>query len=220
MKNTFLNILKKLAIPILGLGLLFLLFQKMDWLPNPAQWFKNQPVTIEETQLLVTEIKQIAELQTAKLYAEVVVDSFQVSQSGMAFKAFKDAILGPFLRYPGLPPGDKLVMVVSGTVIAGIDLQRLTDQSVRIVKDSVWLTLPSSQLLDVITNPSGFDIFIEEGPWGQQAVLAVKQKARQRMITEATQRGLMGKANQQAAQMMRSFLEAAGFKKITIQFEA
>ncbi len=220
MNIPFSNILQKLIYPILALIILILIFQKMNWLPDPAGWFQSKPVTIEETQILVSEIKQIAELQTAKMYSEMVVDSFMLNQNSFALKALQDAIFRPFSLYPGLPSGNKLVLVVSGSVIAGIDLKQLGDSSIQIIGDSVSLTLPSSRILEVITNPSGFDVFVEEGNWSQQAVLAVKEKARQKMVNEALRRGLIGKANQQALQMMRRFLEAVGFIKITIQFEA
>lgn len=220
MKIPFSNILKKLIYPLFALIIIVLIFQKMNWLPDPAGWFESKPVTIEETQILVSEIKQIAELQTAKMYSEMVVDSFQLTRDNVVMKALKDAILSPFAIYPGLPSGNKLVLVVSGSVTAGIDLQRLSDSSIRIFNDSVVLTLPSSRILEVITNPSGFDVFIEEGNWSQAAVLAVKEKARQKMVNEALRRGLIGKANTQAMEMMERFLEAVGFKKITIQFEA
>ena len=44
--------------------------------------------------------------------------------------------------------------------------------------DSVSVRLPQARILDMITNPSDFSTFTETGTWSNEAVTAVKLKAR------------------------------------------
>lgn len=211
-------LLKKLLPIIIILLLLMWAFGKWKGWPSPSNWFKAQAVRIDETPLIISEIKTIAELHTAKLYCEVVTDSVVISPPDAAYKALRDAIFFPTLP-PSFATPKKLVLVAKGNIIAGMDLAQLSENDINVKKDSVWITLPSALIIDVITNPSDFEVFLEEGTWSSTEVVLVKQKAIRQMVAEAEKRQLIAQANTRATLLMKNFLLASGFSYANIEIK-
>ena len=184
---------------------------------SPSEWFKSQPVTIDQTPLVVTGIRQIAELQTARMYCEMMVDSLPTSPMDLAWRSLSNTFIIPGLSEAFLPPGKKLVMVAKGNIIAGIDVSGVRAENITIKGDSVWVSLPAPKILDIITNPSDFEIFAEDGEWSNEAILAVKQKARTKMEQEAHRQGLLKQAGDKATSLMETFLLTSGYKYAKVE---
>jgi hypothetical protein len=196
------------AISIAGIWLL----QKINVLPTLRDIFSPKPVVIDETPVLIKEIRAIGQVITATLYDEVVVDSIEITKGSRFVRVFN--AVAPF---PILPSADKqIVLIARGKVLAGTDLNLLTESSVKISADTVWLQLPRTQIIDAIINPSDFETFVENGNWSPQAVTAVKLKARQKMIDHALEQKIIDKASIKTKAVMEDFLHAAGFKVIML----
>lgn len=171
----------------------------MDWLPS-CNVFSTKPVTIEYTPILIKEIRSLGQIITATFYDEVVVDS-TIKHS-----------------FPQLPIIDyHLVIIARGKVLAGIDLKLLTDTSISVKKDTVWMRLPETKILDVIINPADFETFEEKGNWSPEAVTAVKIKARTKITANAYDKNIVDKATNKAKAVMEDFLHSAGFKVIVFR---
>ena len=202
---------------MLILLVLGMLYAKWKGLPSFSNWLEAKPVVIDETPLVISEIKKIAELHTAKLYCEVVADSVIISPAEAAMLAMQGSGAFPILPAMVFTSGKKMVLIAKGRVIAGLDLSVLNEKNVIVKNDSVWLTLPSAKILDIITNPSDFEIFTEEGTWSSNEVNAVKQKAVSIMRAEAQKRGLIEQANERAKLLMGNFLKATGFVWVEVK---
>ena len=184
-----------LIIILILTGLIVL--KTMNLLPSWGNIFSSKPVTIDETPILIKEIKSLGQVITATLYDEVVVDSTVAH------------------HFPQLPiTDDKLVIIARGKVLAGIDLKLLSDSSVRVSKDTVWIQLPPTKILDVIINPGDYETFEEKGKWSPEAATAVKLKARAKIIDHAYNKDIIKSANTKAKAVIEDFLQAAGFKVI------
>jgi hypothetical protein len=196
------------AIVVAGIWLL----QRINVLPTLREIFLPKPVLIDETPVLIKEIRSIGQLITATLYDEVVVDSIEITKGSRFVRTFNAIV--PFRI---LPSADKqIVLIARGKVLAGTDLNLLTDSSLKISGDTVWLQLPGTKILDAIINPSGYEIFVENGNWSPQAVTAVKLKAREKMIDHAFEQNIIDKASMKTKAVMEDFLHAAGFKIIML----
>ncbi len=172
-----------------------LIIRKLDIFPSWRNLFSAKPVLIDDTPILIKEIKSLGQIITATLYDEVVVDSTIVN------------------NFPHLPvTNDKLVIISRGKVLAGIDLKSLTDSSVKIIKDTVWMQLPQTKIIEVIINPEDYETFEEKGEWSPKAVTAVKLKAKSKIINLALNKKIIEKATVKAKAVMDDFLHAAGFK--------
>lgn len=185
-----------------------------DWLPNPAKWFSAQPVLIDQTPLVITGIKQLAELHTAQLYAEIVVDSTEYPKTSATTLALRN-----LLHLPNVGSIRKLVLVVKGKVKAGVQLLGWNEDQIIVHKDSVWIQLPPPVLLDIITNPADIEIFQEEGKWTDEGIIAVKMLARKKLEATAIEKGLLKMAGDKAVTTISQFLKTAGFKFIAVTYK-
>lgn len=199
---------------VLVLGMLY---AKWKGLPSFSNWLAAKPVVIDETPLVISEIKKIAELHTAKLYCEVVADSVIISPAEAAMLAMQGSGAFPLLPPMVFTKGKKMVLIAKGRVIAGMDLSTINEKNVMVKNDSVWLTLPSAKILDIITNPSDFEVFTEEGEWSSNEINAVKQKAVGIMGAEAVKRELIEEANERAKLLIGNFLKASGFVWVEVK---
>ncbi len=200
------RMISRLFFWLLTLMLAWFILEKLDILPGIDDVFRKKQVKIDETPILVKEIRGLAELATITSFDEVVVDSVYADPAGILLKSIT-----------GIGDGyDKLVLVVSGKVVAGTDLSTLTDSSFYVLKDSVRLLLPGAEILQVSVNPSDVSIFREEGKWTTDAFEKVKIKAREKMRDRAMQQGIIGRADKRSIAIMERFLSQAGFKKVKI----
>jgi hypothetical protein len=194
------------------LGIIFI-FQRLHILPSFSNWFKPKPVLIDNTPLVITQIKSIALLNTATLYKEMVIDSISVKQVTLPM------VFYPFTLTPKpLELRKQIVLIINGKITAGIDLKNMADSNVFVMNDSVRLNLPKPRITDIFINPSATETFYESGEWSNEEVIAVKQIARNRLIVEAGRQQLIQKAATKAKTVIEKFLRLSGFKKINIQF--
>lgn len=194
----------KYIIIIIAAILFVLLLQKTKMLPDLGNIFKPKPVLIENTPILIKEIRELTQLITVTSYDEVVVDS--VKSSTDILKAITGISLNP----------DRIVIIARGSVQAGTNLRYLSESDIVVEEDSVTLKLPQAEILEVIVNPSGFSTFSETGVWSPDAVNLVKAKAKRVMEYRAVQKNILQMAESRSRMLMENFLRSAGFKKVTI----
>jgi hypothetical protein len=62
-----------------GIAIIYLVLSRLNIIPSLSNLFKSKPVTIDNTPVLVKEVKNIAQLMTMSSYDEVVVDTAKLS---------------------------------------------------------------------------------------------------------------------------------------------
>lgn len=188
----------------------YLLLQKLHIFPSIHSIFGSKPVVIDETPILIKEIKSIGQLITYTSYDEVVADTTIVTRGSTFVNAFNR--LAPV---PLLPSADKqLVLIAKGKVLAGINLSLLTDISLTIRNDTVTLILPKAQIIDAIVNPTDIEVFTEKGQLTSQEVTNVKLQARRKLQTRALQQNILAKADAKAKAVLQDFLRGLGYKVV------
>lgn len=202
--------IKNLIVAFLLVVAGYWLLTKANLLPSFKEIFKAQPVVIDETPILIKQIRSLGELITTASYDEVVADSIIVSKMGNIAQAFN--ILAPLPIFPSQIK--QLVIIGTGKVLAGTDLKEISDSSIRIHLDTVWLKLPKAKILDAIMNPSDFKTFAEKGNWTSYEVNLVKVKARNKMINRAINNDILIKAGERTKVIMETFLVNAGYKHV------
>lgn len=196
---------------ILGIVIVITLLQRFKVFPSWGSLFAEKPVAIEETPILISEIKELAEMITVTSFDEVVVDSIKASPFDVVHN-----ITG--ISLPALSPSaDRLVIIARGKVMAGIDLSNLMPDDIYVEKDSIRMTLPPARVFDVITNPSDFSTFSETGDWPSAAATALKTQARDKILRRALNQGILNRANARAAAVMESFLRSLGYTRISLR---
>ena len=186
------------------------LLNTLGKIPSMRSLFTAEKVVIDQTPILIKDIKTIAQLVTVTAYDEVVVDSLVYNRAAAVFDMFRSVT--PLAMLPS--PQKQLVLIGRGKVLAGTNLQKLNDQSIVIHNDTAWIQLPQAEILEAIINPSDFETFEESGKWSDDEVIAVKVKARDKMISRAIERGILEKADKKANAVIENFLHSAGFKVV------
>jgi len=186
--------------------------QRIQWLPHFGELFKSKPLEIDNTAIVIKEINALSQLVTVTAYNEVVIDEVKKGES-----LFNNPVVPTLLNIPDFKYLDKkLILIGKGKVLAGIDLARLTNKDLFVKGDSVSLTLPKATILQVILNPSDFDIFEETGSWTDAETTAVKLKLRDKLIITVLRQNILQKAASKAKQVMENFLMSSGFRKATV----
>jgi Protein of unknown function (DUF4230) len=201
---------KYLVIAAVALMIIFLL-QKINWLPSFKNIFKSQPILIEETPIIITEINALAQLITITFTDEIVMDTAKI---GNGMPSLLPTNIGTML-VPGL---DRLVLIGRGKVLVGTNLKNIQEKDIHVTGDSIHVLLPHAKILQTIMNPSNFETFDEKGNWNEDAVTALKIKIRNEMNRHAVQQNVLQKADARCKNIIETFLRNAGFKKVEISF--
>lgn len=167
----------------------------------------KRSLTIDDTPVIITKIRSLGELTTACYYDEMVLS--QTKQN-----AFSSSALGSLAEGLGKDVDDHLVLIAKGTVRAGLNLMDMTEEDIRFVGDTAWIRLPAPQYLDVIVNPSDFEVFAETGRWTHEEVTGLQETARTRLLMGADHYGLKSKAYAGAMDAVTELLAASGYAHI------
>lgn len=169
---------------------------------------EKRTLSIDATPVIITKIRSLGELTTACYYDEMVLSRTKQN-------AFSSSALGSLARDGlGKDVDDHLVIIAKGTVRAGVDLMDMTEEDIRFVGDTAYIRLPAPQYLDVIVNPSGFEVFAESGKWSHEEVTGLQDTARQRLLMGADHYGLKSKAYAGAMDAVTELLAASGYTYI------
>ena len=198
------SVLKKYITIIILLILVIFILQKINLLPDFKNIFRSKPVIIDSTAILIKEINDLSQLITITSYNEVVIDSVKQVK-----------------RLPGkFSPSLKasIVLIGKGKVMAGIDLKKITEKDISIIKDSINIHLPKAEIIYTILNPSDFETFAESGTWNADEVMQIKLRIRDRMNRLALEQQLLHKATERGKIILETFLRSIGFKDHKITF--
>ena len=194
-------------IPVLAIIVLVLVAAALLWLKLKP---KDEGLKIDETANVVTEIRKIAQFTSACYYEDVILKDKKANETlgGKVVNSFskKDK---PILE-------DEIVIVASGNVRAGFDLSKLSEKDI-VIRDSVLeVTLPKAEIFEVIVNPSGFDVYIEDGTWSHEQVTKVENKAMNKIRKDAISDGLLEKATELGVTKLTELFKTFGYKEVVI----
>lgn len=174
---------------------------------------RHNTLRIQDTPSVVTRIRTLGELTTACFQDEFVITEAKTNP-------LSATPLGSIAREGfGKDLDDHLVFIVRGTVRCGIDFSRLRKEDLRLSGDTAFVKLPAPQYLDVILNPTDFEVFAESGRWTQEEVARLQDRARSRLLQEAAGSGLKKMARAGAEQAVSDLLRACSFKVILFSQE-
>lgn len=165
--------------------------------------------TIRDWGGAIQQMKNLNRLETQRFSIERVVE---------ASTARGDA-LDMFL-------GERLLLIASGDVVAGVDLSKLTDRDVIISPDgaSVTLTLPASEIFSARLDNERTRVYdrqtrlITQLTGGQNPNLETqaRQEAERQILAAACENGIMQRAAEEAKRSMEQFLRMLEFENVTV----
>jgi hypothetical protein len=160
--------------------------------------------TITSQPDVVNQIQRLNRLETVSYSVDTVVEGKRTN-----------AVL------PDLLFGDRLLLVVHGQVIAGVDLSQLKPESVKVDGKSVTVDLPPSQVFTtridsnktkVFARTTG--IFVQADP---NLETDTRSTAESQILQAATNDGILDTARANARGSMESLLHGLGFEQVTVR---
>lgn len=121
---------------------------------------------------------------------------------------------------PDFLTGDRMLMIVHGQVIAGIDFGQLRPSDVQITGKSLRIHLPAARVLltrldnertRVYSRKTGLLVSVDPNLETQ-----VRQEAEGELLEEASKGGILTKARENARTTLSSMLLGLGFEKVKI----
>jgi hypothetical protein len=204
----------KIAIVIVVFFILYQLLSSIAGWPSIGSWFRNKPLQIESTEVVVERVKDLAELITIVTYDEVIVDSTKISTA-----PFGKAILNRLTLRPNTVE-DRIIQIVKGKALLGINLKLIAKTDISISKDSVSMAIPMAEILSIIVNPSDKEIFEEKGNWTSNDSKQLQAIATQKIKVRILQQDLLNTATEKAKMFFAGFLQQLGYKKVHIYLKS
>lgn len=122
-----------------------------------------------------------------------------------------------------LLPDSRVLFVAVGEVTACIDLTKITKADIVPGKDTVTVTLPQPEICYSRLDHQKSKVYDVTGAWfpGNAANMVedVYKLAEKRLMDNATQMDLLGKARQNAQLIFKPLLESISGKKVVLKFE-
>src|SRR5438445_3465304 len=119
---------------------------------------------------------------------------------------------------PNFLTGDRLLMMVHGEVVAGIDFSNLKPDDVKVDGKHVHLHLPAAQVFSTRLDSGKTRVYSRQTgvlvPTDPNLETKVRQEAERQMQGAALADGILGTAQQNAASTIRSLLLGLGFERI------
>src|SRR5688572_16864793 len=145
---------------------------------NPTPTIIADPVTV------VLRIQSLARLETASYTIQKVI----TAESG-------EGTFGFLFR-------DRLLLVAEGQVIAGVDLSRMSEADVQVVGESVFVTMPSSEIfIATLDNQNTYVYDRDQGILAEQNInleTLARQAAEREILAAAVEDGILDMAQDNA----------------------
>lgn len=176
-----------------------------DWLGRMWSAATGRTLSIDVSQpTVVDRIQRLQRLETVVYTMDKVVTG-----------AKENSILPDFLA------GDRLLMMVHGEVVAGIDFSGLKPGDVKVNKREVRLHLPAAQVFSVRLDSAKTRVYSRQTgllvPTDPNLETQVRQEAEKELQESALADGVLRTAQQNATSTISSLLQGLGFEKIEFE---
>jgi hypothetical protein len=205
--GTFWGILLALVLGAVALGM-FVHHARTGLPGHLASLITGRPLNVVSAPMVVDKIQRLNRLESVVYSIDTVVEGSRSS-----------AVL------PDALAGDKLLMIVHGQTIAGVDMSQMKPDDVQITEGagerSIRLTLPQSQVFvttidnahtRVYSRDTG--IFVSADPNLESDTRA---KAQQQLQETALSDGILDAASKNARATVTAMLEGLGFDRVEVR---
>jgi hypothetical protein len=164
----------------------------------------GRPLSIDISQpTVVSRIQRLERLETVTYAMDKVVEGDRTSTV-----------------FPDFLVGDKLMLLVHGQAIAGIDLSQLKSSDVTVNGKSVTVHLPPAQIFVTALDDSKTRVYSRSTGWFVQAdpnlESQVREKAQQDLRSSAIVAGILTTAHDNAAATLTRLLLSFGFTQVQV----
>jgi hypothetical protein len=176
-----------------------------SWISRMYSAVTGRTLTIDNSQpTVVNRIQRLSRLETVVYTMDKIVSGSK-----------ENPILPDFLT------GDRLLMLVHGQVVAGIDFETLKPDDVDISGREIRIHLPAAQVFSTRLDSDKTRVYSRQTgllvPTDPNLETQVRQESERQLEQSALADGILRTAQQNAASTVTSLLQGLGFEKITIE---
>lgn len=186
------KIMPAAIVAVLLIGACISLHPSLGW-----GWLTGKPLEIDQTANVVEHIRKISEFTTACYYEEYVIQRKK--------PASDNAMLKRIMTTP------EIVLMAKGRVRAGFDLSKISADDMSFSGDTLRVVLPAPEIFDVITNPSDYEIFVEQGGWTHEEITELQIGGRERVLANAIDDNILQKADSIGRERLTHLFQTFGF---------
>lgn len=174
---------------------------------TPAPTATPTPTPTPTPRIQLVDIRNLGRLETVDYVMQTVID-------------IEDEPESTWQRIRGIFGTDKILLIASGDVVAGVDLEKITADDVEISPYGIHLQLPPAELFHVRIDNEDTHVYQRETgilyPFDKDLESAARLKAEQELEKWALEHGILEKAQRNAVAELQRLLHALGFTNITI----
>jgi hypothetical protein len=196
-----------LAVIVLSLALGMGLAWYGSRLPLVGFLFGETRTQTTTTPVVVEGIQDLDRLSTVRWTESVVV-----TKEETAGNALRDFFTG-----------EKIILIASGDVEAGIDLSEIGDDDVTVEEDRVSIDMPDPEILSSSLNEEETELYDRElgilklQPEEDGLAEQARVEAEERMVETARENGILEYAEKGAEDSIRAFVLTLGFEKVEFE---
>lgn len=171
-----------------------------------AQLLHPTPTIIPDPVTIIHEVRSLARLESIQYSVEKVITA-EIAQGQFDFLF-----------------GDKLLFVAHGTVIAGVDLGKITTQNLWLEDGALYVNLPESEVfVATLDNDKSYVYDRETGLLRQSDTnleTQARQVAEQKILEAALADGILAQADINAEAYMERLFRSLGYSEVIFVHEA
>lgn len=170
-----------------------------------ARAFQPTPTVVVDPATIIHRVRSLARLETIQYSLEKVITA-ETGQGAFGFLF-----------------GDRLLLVAHGTVIAGVDLEKLVPEDLRVEDNILYVTLPDPEIFVVtLDNEKSYVYDRDQGVLtGGDVNLesTARQAAEEEMAKAALEDGILEQARQNAENFLyRLFLDVGRYDDVIYEY--
>ncbi|NOH01566.1 MAG: DUF4230 domain-containing protein [Chloroflexi bacterium] len=170
-----------------------------------AQLMNPTPTIIPDPVTYINEIRALARLETIEYSISQVVSSETNQDSPIFAFAF----------------GSKILVQIHGSVIAGIDMEKLQPGDLRFQDNVLYVVLPPAEILAVTLDEDKTEVYtVQEGIFvdvDPNLVLDVLSVGEDKIVSVAIEDGILTQAQENAEAYLYKFFNALGYKSVIFE---
>ncbi|MEJ7840145.1 MAG: DUF4230 domain-containing protein [Rubrobacter sp.] len=188
-----------------GIGVGISRFDFAERMPLVGPLLQERPAQTTTSPVVVEGVRGLDRLATVRVTESIIV----TRESG-----------GDFLDR--LFSGEKVLLVATGDVEAGVDLSEIGDEDVQVRDDTVTMRLPEPEVLSANLDEEKTRVYDRDySPLNlrpnDDLVEEARATAEERIEDAARENGILGTAETNAKNSIRTLVKALGFKEVNFE---
>ena len=171
-----------------------------------SQLLNPTPTVIPDPVTIIREVQSLARLETIQYTVEKVITA-EINQG----------VFGPLF-------GDRLLFVAHGYVIAGVDLEKLKSDDLRLDGDVLYVTLPEAEVFVATLNND--DSYVYDRETGilrksdQNLETTARQAAEEEILNAALEDDILQQAQQNAEVYLERLFNSLGYLRVVFETDS